>query len=187
MRVYLIRHGESENNLARCFTGWMDVALTPKGECDAERAGALLRGIRFDKIYTSDLQRAKRTAEIALPGCVYETSPLLREINVGSLSGKHSSFITDETRQRIREIGYVEFGGETKQELCDRVAAFMRRLEALDYENVAVFAHAGILLNFLNEVMGAPIGGKVVCDNCAVAVFEYGEKGWLLHSWINHT
>ena len=83
MKVFVVRHGESETNRNACWTGWMDVALTQKGREDATLARRLLSGVKFDKIYASDLQRAKCTAEIAIPGCQYETSALLREINVG--------------------------------------------------------------------------------------------------------
>ena len=55
-----------------------------------------MKRISFDKIYSSDLYRARETAEIAISGCRYETSELLREINVGSLSGKLLSVLTEE-------------------------------------------------------------------------------------------
>ena len=62
MFLYVIRHGESETNLSRHWTGWNDVNLTEKGRKDAERAGAMLQGIPFDQIYSSDLTRALHTA-----------------------------------------------------------------------------------------------------------------------------
>ena len=88
MLVYLIRHGESQSNLDKIWSGWNDVPLTEKGKLDAKKAGEYLDGIKFDKIYSSDLSRAKNTAEIAIPGCEYEQTPLLREINVGEIVGK---------------------------------------------------------------------------------------------------
>ena len=57
MRLYVIRHGESENNLKKCWTGWYDAPLTEKGRQDARKAGTFLQGITFDKIYASDLSR----------------------------------------------------------------------------------------------------------------------------------
>ena len=68
------------------WTGWLDVHLADKGKDDAKKAGDFLKRISFDKIYSSDLIRARETAEIAIPGCRYEISELLREINVGSLA-----------------------------------------------------------------------------------------------------
>ena len=68
MFVYVIRHGESETNLSKKWTGWLDVQLTEKGYEDAKKAAGYLKGISFDKIYTSDLMRAKQTAQTAFPG-----------------------------------------------------------------------------------------------------------------------
>ena len=50
MKLYVIRHGESENNVKTCFTGWMDVNLTEKGIADAHKAGELLRDVTFDRV-----------------------------------------------------------------------------------------------------------------------------------------
>ena len=68
MKLYVIRHGESETNLKKVYSGWAQVRLTEKVERDAENVGELLRKVAFDQIYSSDLIRAVRTAEIALPG-----------------------------------------------------------------------------------------------------------------------
>lgn len=62
MRVYVIRHGESETNLNKKWTGWLDVHLTDKGKDDAKKAGDFLKNIAFEKIYASDLSRAVETA-----------------------------------------------------------------------------------------------------------------------------
>ena len=57
-QLVLLRHGESQWNLENRFTGWTDVPLTDRGREEARRAGEKLRGIHFDKAYTSSLQRA---------------------------------------------------------------------------------------------------------------------------------
>ena len=111
MKLYFIRHGESETNLAGHYTGWSQVNLTPKGVRDAEGIRPTLEGIKFDKIYSSDLIRAMKTAENAIPGCVYETSPLLREINLGSLA--HKPFLPADSEERKLTLdGFTAFGGE---------------------------------------------------------------------------
>ena len=55
MNVYIIRHGESENNVKKCWTGWKDVDLTEKGYEDARYAGRILSGVSFGRIFSSDL------------------------------------------------------------------------------------------------------------------------------------
>ena len=174
MKVFIIRHGESEANKKRVWTGWLDAPLTEKGENDAMLARGVLAGVKFDKIYSSDLVRATRTAEIAIPGCEYEATPLLREINVGSLMGKEYSHIVDSDGRSIVDTGYGAFGGESRDDLKKRVLEFMHVLENCEYERVAAFSHGGYMHNFLDLVLGTSLPRKnVCCNNCTVAVFEY--------------
>lgn len=187
MRIYVVRHGESENNLKSLWTGWYDAALTQKGREDAKKAGELLKGISFGKIYTSDLKRAMNTAEIALPGCAYETTYLLREIDVGSLTNMPLSTLTDEQKEKIPDCGYAEFGGETNEAFENRVCSFMKKLEESGEEAKAVFCHGGWMRKMLDIVMGMRIPrSRLYCGNCAVAVFEYAGGEWKLLSLINH-
>lgn len=186
MKVWIVRHGESETNRDGLWTGWLDVRLTEKGRMDAARAGEILAKTKFDKVYASDLCRAKSTAEIALPGCKYEVTPMLREINVGNIAGKPLSVIYDDDGRPLNGDGYGMFDGESTQQFLARVAAFMKVLEAESWENIAVFSHAGFLRRFLDTVLGMEVPRKkLCCNNCAVAVFECNDSVWRLHSWIN--
>ena len=67
-KVVLLRHGQSQWNLENRFTGWKDVPLTEQGIKEAKNAGNLIKknNIKFDKIYSSVLERANKTAEIAM-------------------------------------------------------------------------------------------------------------------------
>ncbi|MBQ8600746.1 MAG: histidine phosphatase family protein [Clostridia bacterium] len=186
MRVYVIRHGESETNLNKKWTGWFDAHLTDKGKDDAQKAGNILKDIPFEKIYTSDLSRAVETAKIAIPDCCYETSHLLREIHVGTLANNPLSILSNEQRARIRKCGYVDFNGETIEAFYSRICQVMKKLETLNCETVALFTHAGWLRGMLDTVVDAYLPREHVrCNNCTVAIFEYINNTWLLHSWIN--
>ncbi len=92
--VALLRHGQSQWNLENRFTGWVDVDLTPEGERQARRAGALIgeSGVAFDKVFTSVLGRAVRTGDLALheAGLLWlpvEKSWRLNERHYGALTG----------------------------------------------------------------------------------------------------
>ena len=186
MKVWFIRHGESETNKAGLWTGWLDVELTEKGREEALAVSRTLSGVRFDKIYSSDLKRAMTTADIAIPGCSYEATPMVREINVGNIAGKPLSAIIDSNGQPMNLDGYGTFGGETLSQFKERVKAFMRSLEAERHENIAVFTHWGVIKTFLETVLGTRLPtGKLRGGNCLVAVFEYSGSNWSLHSWIN--
>lgn len=186
MKVYIIRHGESQNNKDGLWTGWFDAPLTEKGKEDAARVSALLGKIKFDKIYSSDLSRARHTAEIAAAGCAYETSELLREIDVGSLTGTKISLLDEALRLAISKMGYAEFGGESRAAFSNRIADFQKKLEGLDCDTVAIFCHGGWLRTFIERVIEVnDLKGKLICKNCAVGVFEFNGKTWKLNSFIN--
>lgn len=186
MKVYFIRHGQSETNLRGEWTGWRDVALTERGFEDAKLAAEVIKGVKFDKVYSSDLSRAKNTAKTALPGCQLTETKLLREVNVGNIAGKPLSIVTDEDRMAISKVGYSIFGGESREEFRGRVLDFCREVEELECENVAAFTHAGVLRTMLGIVTETAIPNRTVaCNNCAVAVFEYKDGKWRLYSWIN--
>ena len=95
-RLILLRHGQSEWNGASGFgparfTGWVDVALTPRGEAEAAAAGALLRSqappMAVDAAFTSELRRAAKTAELCLPGAAVARDARLNERHYGALQG----------------------------------------------------------------------------------------------------
>lgn len=186
MRVWLVRHGESETNRDGCWTGWLDVALTEKGKKDAASVSDILHGVSFDKIYSSDLSRARNTADIAIPGCKYEISKDLREINVGNIAGKPLGVINGDDAILKNTNGYAAFGGESKAQFKARVVSFMKKLEVSGYKNVVVFSHAGFLHSTLDFVVGTELERKnICCKNCAIGIFEYNGDRWKLHSWIN--
>ena len=186
MKIYVIRHGQSETNLAQKWTGWLDVNLTNKGINDAKTVGEFLKNIHFDKIYTSDLSRAIETEKNALPNQPFEKSLLLREVNVGTLAGKPLTILTDEQRNCISKNGYTDFDGESHSEFYNRVCEFKKELEKSNAENIAIFTHAGWMREFLDSVVETRLPRKhVLCQNCALAIYEYSNNIWKLHSWIN--
>ncbi len=186
MKVYVIRHGESETNAAKRWTGWYDVNLTEAGKNDARKVGEFLKNVSFDKVFASDLKRAVQTANNAVHNCCPEKSALLREIDVGNLAGKPLDCLTNEQREQVAKKGYSEFGGESRADFCARVDKFKSQLETLDCDNVALFCHAGWVRTMLDIVVGMCLPRKsICCNNCAVAIFEYSDKEWKLYSWIN--
>ncbi len=103
--LVLLRHGQSEWNLANRFTGFKDVELTDLGREEAANAGKLLKaaGIKFDQVFTSTLKRANDTAKLALTeagqGALIDTMVFhedLRERDYGDLTGLNK----DETRAK---------------------------------------------------------------------------------------
>ena len=88
--IYLVRHGETEWNREGRLQGHKDSSLTPKGEEQAAQTAQKLKEVKFDAIFSSDLIRAKRTAEIIKLERELEvvTTKALRERNFGHHEGK---------------------------------------------------------------------------------------------------
>lgn len=102
-RLVLVRHGQSTWNEQNLFTGWVDVGLTARGEAEARRGGELIveSGLRLDVLHTSVLQRAIRTAEIALAAADRMWLPVrrswrLNERHYGALQGKDKAQVRGE-------------------------------------------------------------------------------------------
>ena len=80
-------------------TGLTDLPLTERGECNARRLGERLRGLTFAKVFSSPLQRALRTCELAGFGSVAEIDPDLVEWDYGEYEGLKSSEISEQRKQ----------------------------------------------------------------------------------------
>jgi len=94
--VYLARHGETAWSASGQHTGLTDVPLTERGERDARRLGERLAGMKFAKVFTSPLQRAARTCELAGFGAAAEVDRDLVEWNYGEYEGRRTSEIRAE-------------------------------------------------------------------------------------------
>lgn len=188
MNVYAIRHGESESNRSRCYSGWSQVHLTDRGREDAARAGRLLADVPISRVYASDLPRALETAEIALPGRSAIRREALRENHVGSFQDQ--SVAQCDARygalslQARQQRDYTPVGGENRSMMLARVAAFMRKLENLPLEeNIAVFCHEGTIQCMLSHVLGFPVPPHAArLSNGSVSVFVY-DGAWRLQRW----
>lgn len=189
MKVYFIRHGQSEGNITTMHHAWLQMNLTQQGKADAQMAGRLLKGIRFDKVYCSDLVRTIQTQQIALPDAQPEILPLIREVNVGNLLGRDVADCEAEYGQKYvddkRKSDYSDYGGESPAMLYDRIRAFLSMLEQSGYENVAVFGHGTYLLNLAEMITGASGNGRnlACCSNGSVSVAEFKNGRWILISW----
>jgi broad specificity phosphatase PhoE len=91
--IYLARHGETAWTLSGQHTGRTDLPLTERGERNARQLRGRLRGLTFAKVFTSPLQRAARTCELAGFGTVAEVDEDLREWNYGDYEGRRSAEI----------------------------------------------------------------------------------------------
>ena len=187
MKIYFMRHGESESNAAGKFAGWWNVPLTERGLEQAKCAAGKLRNIRFDRIFSSDLQRARSTCEAVLPGCSYTVDERLRELYCGKIERlpvKEAMALYPDASNYGRKIGDCSsVGGESRDEFWGRIKAFLCDLEKDPCENVAVFTHAGVVRAMFNMTFDTLCLGKISNPNCVVAVFELNNGKLSLDAW----
>src|SRR5262245_20624980 len=92
-RIHLVRHGETLWSITGQHTSTSDIALTDRGESEARRLGDFLRGMKFARVMTSPLQRAKRTCELAGFGDVAAPDSSLIEWKYGDYEGLRTAEI----------------------------------------------------------------------------------------------
>ncbi len=150
---YIVRHGETESNVRKIIQGQSDSPLTKKGIEEIKRVAKKLKRINFDYVFSSDLLRAKRTAEIiALEHKLeIQTNKLLRERRFGNLEGKSNSELKWEKRfeNLTNEQKYTYKHSpdiESDQEIVTRFLTFLREV-AIGYpgKNILVVTHGGII------------------------------------------
>lgn len=147
--ILLARHGESDWNRARRWQGFADRPLTELGCEQAVALAERLAHTELDAVYSSDLQRARETAEIVArsKGLRVETTPDLREVDVGSWSGltrAEAGARFPEAYARWLQGGEGWDDGETYAEMSRRVVGGILRIAAQHPNGrVLVVAHGG--------------------------------------------
>ena len=108
-KLILLRHGQSQWNLENRFTGWKNVPLTEKGEAEAKKAGELIKkhNISIDRVFSSVLERANRTAEIAI-----------KQAELNNLLENNKIIMT--CSEKLNERDYGDLVGLNKQETADK-------------------------------------------------------------------
>jgi len=128
--LYMARHGETAWSLSGQHTGFTDLPLTPNGERNARRLGERLKGMSFAKVFTSPLQRAARTCELAGFGAVAETDPELVEWNYGQYEGRCSAEIFAERPDwQLFRDGCP--GGESPAQVGERADRVVQRVRTV--------------------------------------------------------
>jgi len=188
MKLYLIRHGQSEANL-KDMMSTPQVPLTQQGIEDARRVGEMLRKLSFDRVFVSPYLRAIQTQQYAMPGVTGEIVECIHENNNGSLEGRFCSDIIaeygDAFAEMIRVDDFTSVGGENYASARGRARKFMRFLESIDCDNAVAFTHLGFVLAFFDEVMGRleKPGRHIDCANGSVSIFEYRKGIWYVSAF----
>ena len=154
--VYLARHGETAWTVTGQHTGRTDLPLTERGECNARKLRERLSGLSFAKVFTSPLERARRTCELAGFGSMAQIEHDLVEWDYGEYEGRLTADILAE------RPGWELFrdgcpGGESPRQVAARADRVMERLRA-EAGDVLLFSSG----HFLRMLAGRWAGLEIV-------------------------
>lgn len=184
---YLIRHGETGANQAGVLQGHLDVPLAEKGKRQAEVVARALGVVKLEAVYSSDLSRARETAEAIakLQGCRLVLDRRLRELDCGHMQGLTLS----ECRRRFPElfdalerdpVGTKRPGGESYRDVYQRSASALEEIRGNHPRgDVAVVSHGLVIKCLLAYASGEqPELRTPVVSNGSISVVRWDETGW---------
>ncbi len=150
--LYLARHGETAWSLSGQHTGLTDLPLTERGERNARELGERLRGMMFAKVFTSPLQRAAKTCELAGFGSVAEVDRDLVEWNYGDYEGLLSKEIL------VKHPGWQIFrdgcpNGESPEQIAARADRVVKRAREINGD-VLIFSSGHFLRSLVARWLG---------------------------------
>jgi len=171
--IYLARHGETAWTLSGQHTGRTDLSLTEGGESNARALGARLRGLAFAKIFTSPLQRAVKTCELAGFGSAAELDPDLMEWDYGHYEGRRTSeILADRPDWQLFRDGCP--GGESPAEIGARADRVVSRVRAV-HGDVLLVSSAHILRVLTARWLGLEAAGGryLLLSTASLSVLGY--------------
>jgi broad specificity phosphatase PhoE len=190
-RTYLARHGETAWSASGRHTGLTDIPLTARGEHNARRLGERLRGLKLTAVFTSPLQRASRTCELAGFGTAATLEPDLVEWNYGDYEGKTRAEIHRERPAwEVFRDGCP--GGESVSAVAARADRVVARLHATG-SHVLLFSHG----HFLRVLAARWVGLDPAAGRCfflgtaalSILGYEHGREDAVIRLWndLGHT
>lgn len=192
-RFIVVRHGETEWNVQARVQGQMDSPLTAAGLAQAEAVAGRLARETFDVLVSSDLGRARQTAEriAARCGLPVALNERLRERNFGVGEGLTYEEIDRRYPQvfsRVREIDpdAVIPEGESRRQFHERVRdAFAALAREHQGRRVAVVSHGGVLTSLYRIVHDIPVGTphRIPIANASYNALLFRSEAWAIEAW----
>ncbi|WP_430885680.1 alpha-ribazole phosphatase [Fusibacter sp. JL216-2] len=184
MRFILVRHGETQWNTSGRFGGYTDVPLNEKGKLQADNAGRKLMNESINKVYCSDLSRARDTAKAIMKhhNLPIHYSQDIREMNFGKWEGLTYKQILEDypdlSKKWVEDYTNVAcLEGESLKMFYDRIADAFKNIreQTLEDETVLIVAHSGVIKGILcKEIIGSVDGfWKFKVENGGIVLLEY--------------
>jgi broad specificity phosphatase PhoE len=172
VKLYLVRHGETEWSLSGQHTGRTDIPLTAHGEEEARRLAPRLSDIRFSTALCSPRQRARRTCDLAGLGPLAQVEPDLAEWDYGDYEGQRTpEIVKGRPGWNIFADGCPN--GEAPEQISARADRLIEHLELLD-GNVALFSHGHFSRVLAARWLGMPVcgGRRLLLDTGTLSILQ---------------
>jgi len=173
LRLYLIRHGETEWSRSGQYTGSTDIPLTAHGESAAREVGSRLQNIKFTHVLMSPLQRARQTCALAALKTGSEIEPKLTEWNNGDYEGRTPA----EIREAQPEWSLFRDGaphGESPAQILERVDHLIVHLRTLE-GNVAILSHGHLYRVLAARWIGLSVeqAERLLLNTASISILSY--------------
>lgn len=194
-RLIAVRHGETAWNRESRIQGHTDIALNDVGLWQADRVGAALAQEGLEAIYSSDLQRARLTAQSIgrSAGVSVQLEEGLRERHFGELEGLthdeiHTRWPEQARRWKQRDPAYGPVGGETLTEFYQRCVGQLTRLAQRHLgQTIVIVAHGGVLDCFYRAANGIELTAprSWTIGNATINRLLYSPDGLTMIGWAD--
>jgi broad specificity phosphatase PhoE len=184
LRLFLVRHGETDANRLRLLQGGSNGLLNANGRLQAEQLGRHLSEIALDRVYASDLQRAVDTAQTIaqLHGLSVEVDRRLREWDVGSLDGQPAAVYLQMIQDSGKPLSQFDPpGGEKLGEVRSRAEAFLQMLvEQHTGESILACSHGDCMRMLTGVMLQVELDAATAFhfDNASYSIFEWAGSRW---------
>ncbi|GMM27428.1 phosphoglycerate mutase [Martiniozyma asiatica (nom. inval.)] len=184
LRIFIVRHGQTDHNLQKILQGHTDIALNATGHKQAELLGESLRHHSWDAILTSDLTRCQETlkeiTDLNVGGCPnVEVTSNLRERMMGPVEGMKISDAMAKYGENFKDLG------ESRKELIARLTkqwhSFVDHCQQSQFKNVLICTHGGVIKTLLawmeQEAEFEMLQEPIIPFNTSVTVVEISRDG----------
>jgi len=182
MNIYLLRHGQTEENRKGSYYGKLDISLNAVGISQGNKAKTFFNDIKLERVYVSDKKRTLEMVKLVLGqkdiGIIRDNR--INETDFGDFEGKTYEEISTSYPKECLCWGnnwkeFVPPNGESYIKLCERVKSFMEHIKNLEFDNILICAHSGVIRAMYCYIMNENIDlfWKFGSKNGDISIIKY--------------
>jgi len=192
-KIYMVRHGETQWNTEGRIQGQTNIPLSEVGKHQASLAADQLSTVKFDAVYSSDLDRTLETAKIIVASSNLKivTNPNLRERFFGIFEGltiqeREDTYPELFAQSTKNDVDFTPPEGESIKDTYTRISTPVQTYKDKHMnDNILIVGHGGSLRCAISSLLDLPLESsfKFVLSNCGITIFETYENNTVLLSY----